>query len=189
MNNFLADADPVCMLRRDAAVCLCAAALRSAGRMAGLVCIVAAGSGFAEGGAASSGRSIPDVSPCHEDTTTSAGELFGDSEMTRTGLPSGDKACAAGRGSLMDVCVAFSAQAPNINALAGTDMADSAATTAAQAQMRFMFALPMEEVLWVNELRLLVSKRLQQLAGADTLEARLGSNRVPSGTSPQSLPA
>jgi len=89
----------------------------------------------------------------------------------------------------MDVCVAFPAQAPNINALAGTDMADSAATTAAQAQMRFMFALPMEEVLWVNELRLLVSKRLQQLAGADTLEARLGSNRVPSGTSPQSLPA
>jgi hypothetical protein len=57
------------------------------------------------------------------------------------------------------MCVAFPVQPPNINALAGTDMADSAATTAAQAQMRFMFALPTKELLWVNELRWLVSKR------------------------------
>jgi hypothetical protein len=81
-----------------------------------------------------------DISAAVEFADTSPGRTLAESEMTRTGFPSGDNTGAeVTADSLLDTELASPLAAEfSINAPAGNEITDNAATTVAQKPIRFM---------------------------------------------------
>jgi hypothetical protein len=111
------------------AACIRGAGAPAAGAPSAIIGFVAGGSGCgvaAKGNCGWTGAAA-----------TSLGRSLGESEITRTGLPSGAKA-VCGAAAAVVVMPSWSAAEPRIKALPENEMTDSNATMVAQRRMRCM---------------------------------------------------